>query len=152
MAITWILVAHGNGARVLELNKNDKKILVKKEFTHPGINKKGHDVYSDSPGRTFARKGPTRHAMNSENLVDHEHKAFAKEIAAYLNKEHLEHKFKGLVLVASPALLGDIRKEISTSLGSAISHELNKDLTETGLNDEELIERIKTDLNVLHLF
>lgn len=152
MAITWVVVVHGNAGRVLELNKNDKKILVKKEFSHASINKKGHDVYSDRPGRSFERGGPSRHSMSSEDLVDHEHKAFAKEISEYLNKEQQEHKFSRLVIVCSPALLGTLRKEASESLKKAISHELDKDLANSSLSDEELIEKIKADLGVLHLF
>ncbi len=148
---TWVLVVHGNSGRVLELSKNEK-IVVKKEFSHSAINKKGHDVYTDRPGRSFESGGPSRHSMSSESLVDHEHKAFAKEIAQYLEKEHKEHSFNLLVVVASKALLGSLRKEISESLKKTISHELDKDLTSQGLSNEELIEKIKTDLGVLHLF
>lgn len=152
MAITWVVVVHGNKGRVLELNKNDKKILVKKEFTHPAINKKGHDVYSDSPGRSFESSGPSRHAMSSENLVDHEHKAFAKEIAGFLEKERSATKFNQLVVVISKGLLGAFRKEASEPLRKIITHELDKDLISQGLTDEELVEKIKADLGVLHLF
>jgi protein required for attachment to host cells len=152
MAITWVLVVHGNAGKILEINKNDKKILVKKEFSHADINKKGHDVYTDRPGRSFESGNPSRHSMSSENLVDHEHKAFAKEIAGYLDKEYEGHKFNRLVAVVSPALLGIFRKEIPESLKKVISHELAKDLVDQGLTNEELIEKIKSDLGVLHLF
>lgn len=148
---TWVLVVHGNAGRVLELNKN-AKIAVKKEFAHLAINEKGHNVYTDRPGRSFESGGPTRHSMSSENLVDHEHKAFAKEIAQYLEKAHQEQSFNHLVVVASKGLLGAFRKEISQSLKKTISHELDKDLTSQGLSNEELVEKIKIDLGVLHLF
>jgi protein required for attachment to host cells len=150
--IAWVLIVHGNAGRVLEINKKDNKIIVRKEFIDKAINEKGHEVFTDRPGRAFEGRGQSRHALVSETLVHHEYRAFSSKIMEYLNQAHLEHKFDSLVLVSSHSLLGYLRNEASDGLKKIISHELSKDLISDGLGDQELIEKIKEDLGVLHLF
>lgn len=147
MANTWILVAQGSMAKLLDVAKNGKIISLVKEFSHPETALKGRDIYSDRPGRSFESAGKMRHAMAyPTEISDRARRAFALEISDFLKNAHAENSFARLILVASPNLLGELRIAMTDSLSKKISHELGKDLLSQNLSDDELIEKIRNDL------
>ncbi len=64
----------------------------------------------------------------------------AHDLACWLNKEFEQKKFESLVLVAAPAMLGEIRKALGKSVASAIIAESNKQLIQA--NDAQLSEEL----------
>ena len=60
----------------------------------------------------------------------------ARDLACWLDKEFSRQKFESLVLVASPLMLGEIRKALSKPVSNAIIAESNKQLIH--MNDAEL--------------
>lgn len=146
---TWILVAQGAAAKILDVKKNGAEISVAHEFFHPDTAKKGNEIYTDRPGRSFQSADATRHAIGSfEELSDHERRVFAKEISDYLSHAHAVNEFAKLIVVASRDLLGDLRKSFSAPVKKAITHELDKDLYSQGFSDSELVEKIRKDIDV----
>lgn len=152
MAITWVLVANGSAGKILNPGGRNDKIIVEKEFTHEKTALKGRDINTDRPGRAFSRTGTLRHAMDvSEELGDHERRVFAKEIANFLETAHAQNRFNTLVLVVSPNLLGELRKVLHAPVMNVIEHQLDKDLFSQPLTDDELLEKIKNDLDLIKL-
>jgi protein required for attachment to host cells len=151
MAITWILVAHGTAGKILQIGKNVEDIIIKNEFSHPNTAKKNLEINSDRPGRTFQRTSPVRHAMSSnEEPKDHERRIFAKEMANFLAQAHAENLFNNLILVASPNLLGDLRKALPAPVLKTVSHELDKDFMSQNLSPAQLAEKIRDALDIIH--
>lgn len=149
MSVTWILVAQGSCAKVLQVLRNGKEVSLIKEFAHEKTAAKGIDINTDRQGRSFESSGPMRHAMDvSEDIKDHERRVFAKEIAEFLSKAIAENKLSSLILVASPNLLGALRKAMPQSTHKYIKHELGKDLMSQSLKDHELVEKIRDDLDL----
>jgi protein required for attachment to host cells len=149
MAITWILVAHGSSGKILEAKKNGEEIFVRKDFIHPKTAKKNIDLTTSQ--RTTINE-PLHHAMDySGEIEDHERQAFAREIGHFLAKAFTDHRFNNLIVVASRDMLGELRKAIADPVSRVITHQLDKDLISQGYSNSELIEKIRDDLQLVHL-
>lgn len=127
----WIVVANARRARIfLTKNSIGKNLTEIKTLVHPELGLPEREWVSDAPGRAFDSMGSGRHALEPETpLKDQEMQAFSKQVADDLRKAHERNDFDKLVIVASPAFLGCLRKHIDPQLASTISLEINKDLT-----------------------
>jgi protein required for attachment to host cells len=54
--------------------------------------------------------------------------ALAREITAWLGQKYKQEKFKSLMLVAAPWMLGEIRRNLGKQLSAALIAESNKQL------------------------
>lgn len=150
MATTWVLVAHGSAAKILRVEKNGNQIATIKEFSHPNTAKRDQDIHTDRQGRTFESAGPMRHAMDyGDEPKDYERKVFAKDIVAFIEQKLAQHSFDKIIIVSSPNLLGALRAEFTDNIKSKITHELDKDLLSQNFNEKELIEKVKSDLDLV---
>jgi protein required for attachment to host cells len=134
MMLTWVVIAHRSGARVLE-HKGHKLRLVA-ELSNIAGRKKDRDINSDRPGRAQDRHGPGGHAMGAEGSA-HDHVAlnFAREICALLGAGRNDQRFGRLVLVAEPRFLGMLRGELDHVTGAMVSATLSKDLAHVSIAD-----------------
>ena len=130
--ITWVLVADGARARVLENTGPGRGVneVPGMEYSHDAP--RNREIMSDRPGRSFESADSRRHAM--EPPSDPKRQAEADFVSGLVTM--LEGKFKAgafdrLVLVAAPQALGDIRKALSKELADAVYGELAKDHTKT---------------------
>ena len=129
MKMIWILVANQAEAQIyssgqLPGNLLLVDVLANKEGTaHPG------DLISDAPGRGFDSTGSGRHAMEPNTGVKEEQRRrFVKEMTERLQAAHLKGEFTQLVLLAAPAVLGVIRKSLTTDLKKIVVKEIPKDV------------------------
>ena len=127
---TWILVADGARARVLENTGPGKGVseVPGMEFAQDAL--RNREIWADRPGRSFESADQSRHAM--EPPTDPKKMAEAAFVAGLV--EMLDGKlragaFDRLVLVAAPHALGDIRKAMPKGLAGVVHAELAKDLT-----------------------
>jgi protein required for attachment to host cells len=131
MPTTWILIADGARARVLEQQKDYAALepaFEGEEFT--GTTAQSRQIASDRPGRSFDSGGEGRHAM--EPPTDPQRHAkfeFARELAEHLEKAANERRFERLVLVAAPQALGDLRDLLPKAVRARVIAEIDKDLT-----------------------
>lgn len=144
---TWIVVADGARMRVFV---NDgpghglSELAGKARQTDP---KPSRDIDADRPGRSFDRAGQGRHAMEPpSDSSRHAKKRFADEIADILENAHRDAAFDRLVLVAAPAMLGDLRTALTTKVRDVVYLELAKDLTHL---DERRLAKHLSDMLVL---
>ncbi|GHA15982.1 hypothetical protein GCM10007989_08660 [Devosia pacifica] len=128
--VTWVLVADGGQARVLENTGPNKGLQQVRghEFSIPAMQSK--DIMADRPGRSFSSAGPGRSAMEPRtDPVEHREAEFVKSMAEMLEKSKQQGAFDRLIIAAAPIALGTIRKALGPESKKAVIAELDKDLT-----------------------
>jgi protein required for attachment to host cells len=129
MNMTWILVANQAEAQVFSSEQPMRDLKLIKTLTHAEGAAHKRDLVSDAPGRAYNRVGPAGHGMNPDTAVkEEERRKFVKEMTELLEGAYLKGGFNQLVILAAPAVLGVIRKTLSSSLARAVIKEVPKDV------------------------
>ncbi len=101
------------------------------------------DLADDRPGRTGESVGPTRHAYQPTSDPHREAKrSFAQQVAERLGTAAHDHNAQGVVVIAPPVMLGDLRAAYPATLKDRIALEIDKDITK--LPTRELTERLRS--------
>lgn len=150
MTTTWILVAHGSSAMVLEVRKNGEEIHDVKDFIHPRTAKKAIDPSIGLHEHFESNKATLPATDYSGEMESHEREAFAKKMADFLKKALAQQRYDTLILVSSRNLLGNLRKALPSEVKKIVAHELDKDLLSQNLSKAELVEKIRNDLGLTH--
>lgn len=131
--LTWILVADGGSARILQYENSIKPLIQIDGGYFEHIHSPNHDLISSDRGRGSNANRTGRHALEWQtDPHQQQKKLFAKELVQYL-KAHQDN-FERLILVAPPKMLGNIRDEITPHLGQKVYGHETKDLTRVSLN------------------
>lgn len=150
MTVTWLLIAHGSAGKILAVRPNGEIIATIREFLHPRTAKKELDNDFDAKSHSLDIDEAVHHAIDYDGEIeDYERRIFAKEITSFLMKPLGHQEFDKLIVVASRELLGDLRKEFPTTLKNKVTHELNKDLISNPMSDDQLINKIRNDLDLV---
>lgn len=129
MNTIWILVADQAEARFYATDRVAGKLTLVNVMTNKEGAAHARDLTSDAPGRVHDRRGSARHSMEPDTGVKEEgRRRFVKQIVERLESAHLRGDFERLVLLAAPAVLGVIRKTLSTELARAVVKEIPKDV------------------------
>lgn len=123
--VTWILIADGTQARVLEHNGPGKGLTSVQglDWSIPPL--QSQDIDTDRSGR-----GPTGGAMEAKtNPAQHREAEFVRSVAAALDEKAKSGAYDRLVIAAAPIALGNLRKSISEHVKKTVVAELDKDLT-----------------------
>jgi len=130
--VTWVLIADGAQARVLE-NTGPGKGLKQVDGLEWAIEPlQAQEIVTDRPGTKGGGGSPNRGGMVPRtDPVDHRETEFVKSVAAALEQHQQQSHFDRLVIAAAPIALGEIRKAISPAVKKLVVAELNKDLTNT---------------------
>lgn len=127
--ITWVLIADGARARVLEASGPGRG-LEETGAEMEGTTKPARDLVTSRPGRTFDIGGPGRHAMESPTDPKvHAEAEFLRGVIARLDDEAKTDAFDRLILVAPPKALATLRQNLPKRLSDRVTGELAKDLT-----------------------
>ena len=127
MKTEWILVADAAEARILERRSRRAVPAELAAFCHPEAHLREQDLVSDKRGRSFDSRGEGRHAMEPRTTQQrHEAMRFAKRLADEL--ERAASQFDTLTIIASPELLGLLRKELHTTVRQRLTREIAKNL------------------------
>jgi protein required for attachment to host cells len=128
--ITWILIANGAQARVLE-NTGPGKGLKQVDGLDWSIDPlQAQEIVTDRPGSRGGGGSFNRGGMESRtDPVEHREAQFLKTVMASLERKQQEGAFDRIVIAAAPIALGEIRKFVSTGFQKVVFAELNKDLT-----------------------
>lgn len=129
-ARTWILIADGAHARVLEAVGKGAPLAEVPAMRRVVELSPSHDLGDDRPGRTHESVGATRHAMEPTSDPHREQKRrFAQDLAETLGRELAAGRYDRLVVVAPPVTLGDLRAALPAQVGKVVAGEVAKDLT-----------------------
>lgn len=144
MSTTWILIADGARARLLEQDRKSRHFNPTSEEEFFGSRAQSKEIASDDRGRSFDSTGRGqpgdvghgRHAMEpSTDPHRYAEYAFARDLAEHLEKAANAHRFDHLVLVAAPKALGDLRDLLPKTVQGKIVAEIDKDLTKIPTRD-----------------
>lgn len=128
--LTWILTADGRQARVWEWKSREEALTLVPDFVRrvENASKFSRDMKSDRPGRSFASMGTGRSAIEPRSDPHmHEKDEFARKLAGDLDRALKEHRFRKLIVVAPPHMLGNLRQNFSDQLEQAITGQSDKD-------------------------
>ncbi|MGE4278037.1 MAG: host attachment protein [Magnetospirillum sp.] len=126
---TWILVADGARAQFYRSEDGCLTPAVNHDLAVPT---RAHvrDVETDRPGRAFDSAGQGRHAMEPPTpWKDHEKHLLAKAVAGELKRAVGSHEMERLVVVAAPAMMGDLRAVLDPDVKRCVVAEVEKDYT-----------------------
>jgi len=129
---TWILIADGARARILQNDGPGKGLHEVPGGAFHGDHAATHDIMSDRTGRTHSSVGPGRSAIEAHSDPHRElKKKFAHQLADALADGLQRKAYDRLVIVAAPSALGDLRAALSDQVRAKVTGELAKDLTKT---------------------
>ncbi len=133
---TWVLIADGARARLLQTTGWEHGLEPASSVDFIADHRPTREIGAERPGRVHESADSTRHAMAPRvDWHQFEKHLFAKEMAAMLNMARARGEFDRLVLVAPPATLGDLRKELDKPTAALVFAELDKDLTHVAVHD-----------------
>lgn len=139
---TWVLVADAGQARILEVEKPERRLRALPGMTFAHDLPKTHNLVRDRQPRSFESASPTRHPISAGTDPHRaEKEKFAAELAKKLDAQRAEGAFDALMIIAPPQMLGDLRAALSDPVRTALKLELDLDLTKEP--DAEISERLK---------
>jgi protein required for attachment to host cells len=144
---TWVLIADSSRARVFEHRRSLRSLKLVDEDDRPELRDRELMRDSDRPGRVRESVGQTRHGMEPQTTTDErlrEH--FSRELVERLQIGANEQRFGQLLIVAPPAMLGELRSHLDENLRALVIAELDKDLTK--IPAHELPEHLEEWLTV----
>lgn len=128
--ITWILIADGTQARVLEHGGPGKGLTPVSDLDWSIAPLQTQDINADRPGRSFSSSGTRRSAMEPRtDPAAHREAEFVRGVAAELDRRAKSGAYERLVIAAAPIALGNLRKYLSDHVKKTVIAELDKDLT-----------------------
>lgn len=135
---TWIVVADAAKTRIFLNDGPGHGLSEMPEKSREDDLKETRDINTDKPGRSFDSAGQGRHAMEPATDPKRHAKAqAAKDLVDMLSAARKKQAFDRLILVAPPAMLGDLRDAMPKELESMLHGELSKDLTHAGARELE---------------
>jgi protein required for attachment to host cells len=139
---TWILIADGARARILENDGPGRGLQPVQGGDFRGEHAPTRDIVSDRPGREFQSMGAARSAIESHSDPHRELKRrFAERLADVLSRGLEQKAYERLVVVAAPVTLGDLRAALPGGVQAKVVGELAKDLTK--VPDAQVAEHLK---------
>jgi protein required for attachment to host cells len=127
---TWVVVADASRADIFLRHKRHSPLEAVQCLTDSEARSKEQDLVADGPGRTFDSAGKGRHAMEPDHTEkEHLRQTFAHRVAHVLESARQADRFKHLVIVAGPAMLGELRAQLDAATAKLVLAEFNKELT-----------------------
>ncbi len=145
---TWILVADGEKALFLRNTTNKRAPAFEVWREEHQENPPTREQATDRPGRYGTGGGGQRSAVQETDWHRLAKERFAEELAGILERRAKADAFRQLILVAPPALLGDLRAACGEEVARRIVGEVPKTLTKHPVQDIEKIvkEAVAPDL------
>jgi protein required for attachment to host cells len=127
---TWILVGDGRKALVLRNAGTPQQpslqlVDVLRDDTNPPTRDQG----TDRPGRVTQRTVRQRSAVEQTDWHEIAEEKFAATVASHLATAARQKRFEQIILVAPPATLAALRKQLDGKMDARVSAEIGKDLT-----------------------
>lgn len=135
--IIWILTANASLARIFEHRGGRNALTLVRELSHPESREKAADLVTDRPGRARGY-GDGQWALDDSDPKRDAHEDFALEIAREVERAITARSFDRLIISASPAFLGLLKRRLDERVTARIMHSLDKDYT--AANERELLQ------------
>jgi protein required for attachment to host cells len=127
---TWVLVADASRANIYSRHKRHSPLEAVQSLTEDQARTKEQDLVADEPGRTFDRAGQGRHAMEPPHTEkEHLRTNFVHRITDVLESARQSGRYKQLIIVAAPVMLGELRGQLDAATSACVVAEFNKEMT-----------------------
>lgn len=133
---TWVLVADGEKALILENHGDDEAMDLRVRSKETQDNPKTIEQAANRPGRMSDSQG-NKSAFQDTDWHEFEKERFAGDLADMLYKEAHRGAFERIVLVAAPGVLGELRRGLHKEVADRVVAEVPKVLTNHQLGDIE---------------
>lgn len=127
-ALDWVLIANAARARCFVRDADNGAMREERSFVHTASRLKGEALGRERGGKVHKGAASTQFAAHTD-VHDKEHAAFARELAAYLEKAALAQQYPGLALIASAAFLGELRAQLGPAARRHLRQGVALDLT-----------------------
>lgn len=125
------LILVGDGRKALFLRNKGApthvELTVERVLEHP--DSPTREQGTDRPGRYHGSDGISKSAFEEVDWHQLEEDRFAAEVGAALNRLAHDDRFRHLILVAPPKVLGTVRTQLDKETSGRIVGEVPKDLT-----------------------
>lgn len=129
MKSNLVLVADNSRARIFTIDSPKSSLHEIESIVQSEGRLHERDLTSDLPGKMKAGVGGG-HAYESETPPKQQRAiSFAKRLADYLDAARKANKLYNILIVATPTLLGELRKQMTSETAEMVVFELDKDLT-----------------------
>ncbi|WP_037310071.1 host attachment family protein [Ruegeria halocynthiae] len=140
---TWVVIADGEKALFMEniTDAEDPNLVVVSVEEQDAPSPKP----SDRAGRRYDRGPNQKFAVEEPKWKTHAKSLFVQDLANLLNRKGLKGSFERLVLVASPHVLGLLRRRLHGKVLAKVVAEVDRTLTNHPLHKVEqvLTQRLK---------
>ena len=127
-ALDWVLIANAARARCFARDADNGAMREERSFVHPASRLKGAALEHDRGGKVHKSTASTQFAPHTD-VHDKEHAAFARELAAFLEKAALAQHYPALSLIASAAFLGELRAQLGPAAQTRVRQAVPLDLS-----------------------
>jgi len=125
----WILVADTSRARIFQAEKAASPIEEIRTLAFPEARLHEGDLTTDRGGRGHD-PGPGSHGIDGDSGAKQDNaERFAGLVCETLESARLAGAFTRLYVIAAPAFLGLLRKQLSAPLRQLVASEIDKNLT-----------------------
>jgi protein required for attachment to host cells len=139
MSDTWVVVADTSRARFFSAARPASPLVELQTLAHPASRLHEGDLVSDRPGRD-RNSGVGSHDVGTETEAKEEEAIrFAAEVCHALDSARIDGRLGKLYLVAAPAFLGLLRKQLTPPLQKLIAAEFPKNIAR---NDVDEIRKV----------
>ena len=136
-----IAIADGEHARFVQPDSNNVLRTVN-SMDSASAHLRSQDIGSDRPGRSFESGNPAHHAVGERHDLHRMAKdTFARLVAQQLNAASAHGEFDGLLLVAPPRALHELREALDPATTAKLVGTLERDLVKTP--DHELWPHVR---------
>ncbi|HET7673896.1 MAG TPA: host attachment protein [Gammaproteobacteria bacterium] len=131
MDTTWIVVADSARARIFDAGKFGRDLNEIEDLYHPESRLHEGDLRQGEEGSQdesvpLARSGTGPKTSEHEKHIE----GFARDVARHLDDARHRGRFDKLVLVAAPAVLGELRDQIDAATAACVKREIDKNLAQ----------------------
>jgi protein required for attachment to host cells len=126
---TWVLVADAQLADIYSQTEPGGVLDIVERLTNDEARAHERDLVADKPGRAFDSAGQGRHSMEPGHTAkQHLRGVFAHRIVNSLAAARADHRFEQLIIVAAPAMLGELRAHLDAPTAACVVAEYSKEL------------------------
>jgi protein required for attachment to host cells len=129
MSNIWIVVADSYRARIFSADKPAAALTELETLANPAARQHEGEIDSDRAGHVVSGGFGGHDLSQKTEAKQEEATRFAADVCQHLEKGRNGKAFGKLYIIAAPAFLGLLRKQISTPLKALVSDEIAKDLT-----------------------
>lgn len=142
MKSTWILIADGSRARLFEQVQPGQRWRELRAWVNPATRMRTESLAFDQLGRASKGQPGATSFVPRTTPRQREHRRFAHELARHLDLGVRSGQCDSLVLIASSALLGELRQALPAQASKRVRWSAPVDLT--SCNGRELESRVES--------